>query len=70
MKYLTLKEVSKKWGVSQRRVNQLCIENRIKGAYQLGSTWAIPENAEKPADARIKSGKYISFRDKKGKDYE
>ena len=24
-----------------------------------GTTWAIPEDAEKPKDARIKTGKYI-----------
>ena len=26
---------------------------------RIGSVWGIPENAEKPADARIKNGKYI-----------
>ena len=29
------------------------------GAIRIGSVWGIPENAEKPADARIKNGKYI-----------
>lgn len=26
---------------------------------KIGSYWAIPEDAEKPRDARIKTGKYI-----------
>ena len=29
------------------------------GAIRIGSVWGIPEDAEKPADARIKNGKYI-----------
>ena len=27
---------------------------------KFGNTWAIPKNAVKPADKRIKSGKYIN----------
>ena len=57
--YTTIQEISKKWGISERRVNVLCSEGRIEGAVKFGNTWAIPEKAEKPADARIKSGKYI-----------
>ena len=29
------------------------------GAIRIGSVWGIPEDAKKPADARIKNGKYI-----------
>ena len=29
-----------------------------------GGRWIIPENAEKPADARVKSGKYIKSKTK------
>ena len=32
---------------------------RIPGATKIGSYWAIPADAEKPNDQRIKSGKYI-----------
>lgn len=52
-------EVAEKWGLSPRRVGVLCNKNRIPGAQRAGSRWIIPEDAEKPADARIKSGKYI-----------
>ena len=45
--------------ISHRRVSVLCNEGRITGAQRAGSRWIIPENAEKPADARIRSGKYI-----------
>ncbi len=51
--------VAKEWGISERRLNVLCKEGRIKGAEKFGNAWAIPSNAEKPKDERIKSGKYI-----------
>ncbi len=51
--------VAKEWGISERRLNILCKEGRIKGAEKFGNMWAIPSNAVKPKDERIKSGKYI-----------
>ena len=66
MKYLSTFEAAEKWGISHRRVNVLCNEGRITGAQRAGSRWIIPENAEKPADARIKSGKYVKERAAEG----
>ena len=60
MKYLSIRQTSEKWGITPRRIQILCKENRIPGAQQIGYAWAIPEDAEKPADARVKSGKYLS----------
>ena len=57
--YLKISEISKKWGIKERRINTLCLEGRIEGAVKFGNTGAIPENAEKPKDERIKTGKYI-----------
>ena len=57
--YLKISEVAEKWGIKGRRINTLCLEGRIEGAVKFGNTWAIPENAKKPKDERIKSGKYI-----------
>ena len=59
MGYLSILETSKKWGVSKRRIQILCAEDRIPGATRIGNYWAIPDDAEKPKDARIKSGRYI-----------
>ena len=64
MKYLSTFEAAEKGGISHRRVNVLCNEGRITGAQRAGSRWIIPENAEKPADARVKSGKYIKSKTK------
>ena len=59
MKYLSIRETSEKWGLSIRRIQTLCTTDRIKGATRIGYMWVIPENAVKPKDARVKSGKYI-----------
>ena len=59
MKYLSITQTAERWGVSTRRIQILCGEGRVSGAIRIGSVWGIPEDAEKPADARIKSGKYI-----------
>lgn len=52
MEYLTTKELSQKWGVSQRRIQIYCKEKRIDGAMLKGNTWLIPKNTEKPKDPR------------------
>lgn len=57
-KYITLSDASKKWGISERRIRTLCVEGRIEGVIRFGRVWAIPENAIKPCDNRVKSGKY------------
>lgn len=59
MKYLSTTETSQKWNISSRRIGTLCAEGRIPDVQRVGKTWMIPENAEKPSDARIKSGRYI-----------
>ncbi len=59
MEYLSLRQTADKWGLSVRRVQTLCSTDRIPGAKKLGSFWVIPEDAEKPKDERIKSGRYI-----------
>ena len=53
--YITVKEASSKWGISDRRIRVLCSEGRIPGAYQEGRGWKIPIDAEKPVDGRFKS---------------
>ena len=59
MEYLSIKQISERWELSPRRIQVLCANGRIDGAVRIGYAWAIPSNAEKPSDARIKSGKYI-----------
>lgn len=51
---MTASQASKKWNISQRRVQVLCAEGRIPGVFKLGETWAIPTDVEKPIDKRKK----------------
>ena len=48
MKYLSVTETAKKWGISERSVRNYCTNERIPGAFMTGKTWNIPENAKKP----------------------
>ena len=57
--YMTVKEASEKWGLSDRRIRVLCSEGRIPGAYQEGRGWKIPSDARKPSDGRFKSKESI-----------
>jgi len=59
MGYLSIRQTAEKWNISARWINDLCVNGRIPGAMKIGSYWAIPDDAIKPIDARIKSGRYI-----------
>ena len=59
MEYMSCPEAAKKWGISERRVQVLCRENRILGVSKLGYMWLIPKDAEKPIDGRTKRGKEL-----------
>lgn len=54
MNYITAREASKLWKITQRRVQVLCAQGKIPGAVLFGNAWAIPENAQKPRDGRYK----------------
>lgn len=48
MKFLSVAEIAKKWGMSDRSVRNYCAQGRIKGAFLTGKTWNIPADAVKP----------------------
>ncbi len=60
MGYLTAKQFSEKWNITERRIIKLCQEERINGAIKNGMVWLIPEDTLKPADKRNKIAKYIN----------
>lgn len=62
MEFMTTTKAAELWGISTRRIQILCAEGRVPGAFRIGNTWAIPACAQKPADARIKSGKYVKHK--------
>lgn len=51
-RYLSVREISYKWNASGRWVGELARHGRISGVERFGRSWAIPEDAEKPADPR------------------
>ncbi len=54
MEYITAREASVQWGVTDRQIHHYCSEGRIEGAFIKGNMWWIPNNAKKPRDARYK----------------
>lgn len=57
MDYLTVKEASKLWGISERRIVNLLNNNRIPGAFKTGRRWNIPKETSKPMDKRTSFSK-------------
>lgn len=62
----TCSEKALEWNVTPRTVNAMCKNGRIQGAVKEKRTWLIPDDAEKPLDGRISTGKYS--RKKTGKE--
>ena len=56
---MNCKEKADEWGISVRAVNEICKKGKIQGAVKIGKSWQIPDDAKKPADGRIVTGKYI-----------
>lgn len=48
MKYVSVAQIAKKWGVSERTVRNYCAEGKIPEAFLTGKTWNIPEDAQRP----------------------
>ena len=48
MKYLTSKEISEIWKISDRSVRNYCQQGRVPGSFLDGKIWMIPEEASKP----------------------
>jgi len=57
MEYISTAQAAVKWGISERRVQRLCEDGRIEGAFRFSRVWAIPQDAPKPTDPRRKPDK-------------
>ncbi len=53
MNFISVKDASNKFNISERRIQKLCEENRISGCTRVSGIWLIPDNAQKPADERL-----------------
>ena len=63
MRYLSVAEIAKKWGVSERSVRNYCAQGRVIGAFLTAKTWNIPENAEKPGRTNKKQERPVTLLD-------
>ncbi|MTI84682.1 MAG: helix-turn-helix domain-containing protein [Firmicutes bacterium] len=52
MNYISVREATEKWDITNRMVNYHCVAGRIKGAQKIGNMWVIPKDALKPVDGR------------------
>ena len=52
MEYIKVSKAAEKWGISARRIRDLCAEGKIPGVIRKGNLYMIPENAPKPLDGR------------------
>ena len=51
MKFVTVAEIAKQWGIAESTVRKYCAAGRISGAFLAGSKWSIPANAARPERA-------------------
>ena len=70
MKYLSVKEISEKWNINERRVRALLQDKRIEGAIYENHRYLIPENASKPLDRRVKGQRLFEDSPLKGMDFD
>lgn len=55
MQYIDVRKAAENWGLTVRRVQDLCRSNAIDGAQRWGRDWMIPIDAPRPADRRRKA---------------
>lgn len=56
-KYMTIKEASMLWNVSERSVRNYCASGRVEGATIENGVWKIPADAKKPVRINEKNNK-------------
>ena len=60
---LTITQYAEMHNIDRAWVWRLIKQGRIK-ATKIGSTWIIPAKTPKPTDKRVKTGKYVGWRQK------
>lgn len=65
--YMSVNEAAEKWNLTIRMVQKMCADDRIEGVVRFGKSWAIPMDAERPTDRRIRNGDWIGYRNRRKK---
>jgi excisionase family DNA binding protein len=54
---MSSQQAAELWGITDRQIQSLCSQGKIKDAIKLGRAWLIPKDAQKPIDGRTKAAK-------------
>ena len=57
LNFMSARQAAEKWNITDRHVQSLCSQGKIKEATRLGREWLIPKDAPRPIDGRTKSAK-------------
>ncbi|MDO4563889.1 MAG: DNA-binding protein [Clostridia bacterium] len=68
MDIVTERQVSELWGITSRRVSEMCRQGKIEGAIKVSAAWVMPADTEKPKDERVTTGRWIGYKRKKVED--
>ncbi len=63
LKYISTAEAAAKWGISERSVRNYCANGRVDGAFLVGKTWNIPEDADKPISLKKQTENPVTLKD-------
>lgn len=63
-KLLSVKEFADQTGKDPGYLRKMLIAGRLDGV-KVGNQWCIPMSAKLPEDARVKTGKYKNWRNKR-----
>jgi hypothetical protein len=55
--WITPQQAAEKWGVTERRVQALCVNGQVEGVVRLKGGWFIPKATPKPLDGRRNNGR-------------
>jgi len=57
LNFMSPRQASEKWGITDRQIQSLCSQGKIEGATRLGREWLIPKDAPRPLDGRTKEAR-------------
>jgi len=55
MDWMTPLQAAKQWEITERQVQSLCAQGKVKGAIRVSRVWLIPIDTHKPVDGRTKA---------------
>ena len=61
MNYISVKQFAQKHNISERTIRNYCATGKIDGAFLVGKTWNIPENASLPSSLGKRKNKLLSL---------